>query len=432
MSSGQTLGLSYDSLLDYCGSYFEQIKDHRGKNSSIRLSDQLKSAYAMFSLKYPSMLMLEQGRLKDEEKNLRSLFGIKKIPSDTTMRETLDEVSPDVLQGMFGGLVQRVKANKKLSRYEVLGGHLLCAMDGVSFFSSNKIHCEHCQQKKSRDGSVCYSHAMLCGVLIHPDCAEVIPLGAEPINRQDGALKNDHELVAAKRLWTRLWDTYADQKFLHTGDALFANGPMIRSMEERGHAYLLNVKPDSHEVLFAHYEHPQHRHAYQKKQYSTKDKELIELEFCNGLPLNNSAGDVRVNFLIARVTKKGKTTTFTWVTNVKITAGNVLSLCRFARARWKIENETFNTLKNQGYHFEHNYGHGKKHLCNTLAILMMIAFLIDQIQQMSSKVFIAILKIVKTKTRLWEDMRAVFKLIPCNSFKHLFDVLLAKHSVRKI
>ena len=72
--------------------------------------------------------------------------------------------------------------------------------------------------------------------------------------------------------------------------------------------------------------------------------------------------------------KNGKTTTFTWVTNVKITAGNVLSLCRFARARWKIENETFNTLKNQGYNFEHNYGHGKKHLCNTLAILMMIAF----------------------------------------------------------
>jgi hypothetical protein len=432
MSSGQSMGLSYDSLLEYCGSYFEQVKDHRRRNTSIRLSDQLKSAYAMFSLKYPSMLMLEQGRLKDEEKNLRSLFGIKKIPSDTTMRETLDEVSPEVLQGMFGGLVQRVKANKKLSRYEVLGGHLLCAMDGVSFFSSNKIHCESCQQKKSRDGSIGYSHAMLCGVLIHPDCSEVIPLGAEPINRQDGALKNDHELVAAKRLWTRLWDTYPDQKFLHTGDALFANGPMIRSMEERDQAYLLNVKPDSHEVLFAHYAHPQHRHAYQKKQYSTPDKEQIELEFCNGLPLNNSAGDVRVNFLIARVTKKGKTTTFTWVTNVKITAGNALALCRYGRARWKIENETFNTLKNQGYNFEHNYGHGKKHLCNTLAILMMIAFLVDQIQQMTGKVFIAILKIVKTKTRLWEDMRAVFKLIPCNSFKHLFDVLLAKHSVRKI
>jgi hypothetical protein len=26
------------------------------------------------------------------------------------------------------------------------------------------------------------------------------------------------------------------------------------------------------------------------------------------------------------------------------------------------DNETFNTLKNQGYHIEHNYGHGEKNL----------------------------------------------------------------------
>jgi Transposase DDE domain len=431
MSGSESKGISYDSLVDYCGSYFGQIEDHRRSNASISLSDQLKSAYAMFALKYPSMLMLEKGRFKEEDGNLRHLFGIKKIPSDTTMRQTLDGLNPEQLHGLFSGIIQRVEANKKLSAYKVLNDYLLCAMDGVSFFDSTKIHCENCQQKKTRDGVVHYSHAMLCGVLIHPERQEVLPLGAEPINRQDGELKNDHELVAAKRLWSRLWDAYSEHKFLHTGDALFANAPMIRSIEEAGHAYLLNVKPDSHELLFAHYQHAEHRHAYQKKQYTTPDNEHIELEFCNDLPLNNSAGDVRVNFLIARVTKKGKTTTFTWVSNLKITAGNALALCRFGRSRWKIENETFNTLKNQGYHFEHNYGHGEKHLCNTLAILMMIAFLVDQIQQMTSKVFASVLKIVKTKARLWEDMRAVFKLVPCKSFKQLWDVLLAKHSLRR-
>jgi hypothetical protein len=39
-----------------------------------------------------------------------------------------------------------------------------------------------------------------------------------------------------------------------------------------------------------------------------------------------------------------------------------MTLMRGARARWKIENETFNTLKNQGYHFEHNFGHGDQPL----------------------------------------------------------------------
>ena len=53
---------------------------------------------------------------------------------------------------------------------------------------------------------------------------------------------------------------------------------------------------------------------------------------------------------------------------------------RAGRARWKVENETFNTLKNQGYHFEHNYGHGQQHLSVVLAMLMMLAFLLDQVQ----------------------------------------------------
>ena len=48
---------------------------------------------------------------------------------------------------------------------------------------------------------------------------------------------------------------------------------------------------------------------------------------------------------------------------------------RAGRARWKIENETFNTLKNQGYCFEHNFGHGKKNLSTVFAL--MLAFLLN-------------------------------------------------------
>ena len=64
-----------------------------------------------------------------------------------------------------------------------------------------------------------------------------------------------------------------------------------------------------------------------------------------------------------------------------------MQLMRAGRARWKIENETFNTLKNQGYCFEHNFVHGKKNLSTVFAFLMMLAFLIDQIQQRCCKLF---------------------------------------------
>ena len=81
---------------------------------------------------------------------------------------------------------------------------------------------------------------------------------------------------------------------------------------------------------------------------------------------------------------------------------------RGGRARWKVENETFNTLKNQGYNLEHNYGHGKQHLSTVFATLTMLAFLIDQVQEHSCRLFKAARARFASRTALWERMRAFF------------------------
>ena len=84
---------------------------------------------------------------------------------------------------------------------------------------------------------------------------------------------------------------------------------------------------------------------------------------------------------------------------------------RGGRARWKVENETFNTLKNQGYHFEHNFGHGHQHLSVVFALLMMLAFLVDQTQQLACRLFQAVLQKKRSRIRLWEQMRALFSTL---------------------
>lgn len=58
---------------------------------------------------------------------------------------------------------------------------------------------------------------------------------------------------------------------------------------------------------------------------------------------------------------------------------NVSTISKGGRARCKVENEIFNILKNQGYQFEHSFGHGNKNLNVIFAYLMLTAFLIDQI-----------------------------------------------------
>ena len=97
---------------------------------------------------------------------------------------------------------------------------------------------------------------------------------------------------------------------------------------------------------------------------------------------------------------------------------------RGGRARWKIENETFDTLKNQGYHLEHNYGHGEQNLSVVLALLMMLAFLVDQVQQLSCPVFWAAWNKMKTKCQLWEEIRRHFRTL---LFDSMTELLMARY-----
>jgi hypothetical protein len=107
-----------------------------------------------------------------------------------------------------------------------------------------------------------------------------------------------------------------------------------------------------------------------------------------------------------------------------ITKDNARHLVRGGRARWKIENETFNTLKNQGYHFEHNYGHGKQNLSVVFTMLMMLAFLVDQAQQRCCPLFQAVMKKVGSKRLLWERVRSHFYHFVFRSMRDLQEAVL--------
>ena len=135
---------------------------------------------------------------------------------------------------------------------------------------------------------------------------------------------------------------------------------------------------------------------------------MHRFRFVNDMPLNASRADIRVNVIDYWEVAPDKVQHFSWVTDMRVSKRNVYPLMRAGRARWKIENETFNTLKNQGYNFEHNYGHGEQNLSVVLATLMMLAFLVDQTQQLCCALFRAVWTKLGSKRLLWERMRALF------------------------
>jgi hypothetical protein len=123
----------------------------------------------------------------------------------------------------------------------------------------------------------------------------------------------------------------------------------------------------------------------------------------------------------------GKKKTYTWITDIWVTKENVKKLSQGGRARWKIENETFNTLKNQGYYLEHNYGHGDKNLSVNMVSMMFTAFLMDQIQQASCQKFKKAFTAMKERpSDLWEKILSIFKMCLIDSWDQVFTVIAEK------
>ncbi|QEG30383.1 hypothetical protein GobsT_51880 [Gemmata obscuriglobus] len=238
--------------------------------------------------------------------------------------------------------------------------------------------------RRHANGAVSYYHQMLGAAVVHPDSSEVLALAPEPIQRADGGTKNDCERNAARRWLSRFREDHPDLPVLVVEDALSSNAPCARDLYQAKCHFLLGVKPTDHAHLFGHVCQRQDQNAFEMAEdVDTKTGARRSYLWITDVPLNASNAAVKVTFLhLMDARPDGTHGEWTWVTDRAVHAGNVGQLAGAGRARWRIENETFNTLKNQGYHFEHNFGHGDNHLSVVLAHLMLVAFLIDQVQQM--------------------------------------------------
>ena len=241
--------LHFDALIRLVRRAFEKLPEQR-RCPAFSLADTLMAGLALFSLKDPSLLAFQQRAL---DHNLRSVFGLQAIPSDTQMRTILDEVDPDHLRAVFRDVFRQLQRGKILEDYVFLEGCYLVALDGVEYFRSDKVHCEHCWSCQHHNGEVSYYHQLLGAVIVHPDCSEVIPLVPEPIQRPDGQTKNDCERNAARRWLSQFRQDHPHLSLIVTEDALSSNAPHIHELMAQRLHFILGVKEADHQHLFTQY-----------------------------------------------------------------------------------------------------------------------------------------------------------------------------------
>jgi hypothetical protein len=418
--------LSADALFALLRKRFESVQDQRAEiQLTYPLVDVLMSALAMFVFKDPSLLAFVD---RQDDPSLQNIFKIEKIPSDSQMRDILDPIDVEPLNEAFADIFAELQRGGVLKSFRFFDGGYLVAIDGTGYFSSSNIRCPDCLVKKSKDGKTRYAHQAVAAVLIHPKRREVIPLAIEPIVKQDGETKNDCERNATRRLLQRIKKQHPKLKLTVTEDGLSSNAPHIADLQEHGYHYILGAKPGDHAHLFDQVidaGDDSRLHCVRTPKLDKKGS-YQETQWATQLPLNKSNPDLRVGYVgQSEMTAEGNIKSmFSWVTDHQVTSETVLQIAAGGRCRWRIENETFNTLKNQGYNFEHNYGHGKQNLSTVLVILMMLAFLIDQVQQACCPLFQAVLAKLKSRRSLWFRLRSAIESFAFRSYGEVLDAIL--------
>ena len=398
--------LSADALCRLVRSSCAKITDEQGEEVAMPLPDALMSACAMFSLKSPSLLACDQQRV---EGDLATIYGMPRAPCDTRMRERLDPVSPESLRPSFKRVFRQLQRGKALEDMVWLDGHALVALDGTGSFSSPTIHGAWCLHQVHRNGSSTYDHQRLGAARIHPDCRAVIPLRPEPIITQDGTENNDCERKAATRFIAKLRQDHPHLTCIIPEDRLSSNAPPIETLHDHGGPYILGVTEGDHTSLCKQVQAAEE--AGRVTSYDRHDRAAGVVQRCrfvNDMPRNASRADIGVHDIDSWEVGPDKIQHFSWVTDRRVRQRNVYPLMRAGRARWKIANATFNTLKNQGYNFEHTYGHGEQHLSVVLATRMLLAFWVDQTHQLCCAFCRAVWTQLGSQRLGWERLRAFF------------------------
>lgn len=414
--------LNADALNTSIRNQLDKVFDPRcQKNINLSLTDALMAGFAMFQFKDPSLLAFKR-RCQDENElqNIKNIYDITQVPAYSSMADVLDPIDPEQLRPAFLAPFKALQRGKALEKFQILGKHYIIALDGTGSFSSQKIKSDNCQVKTNKNtGEITYYQQVVGAAIIHPDLNEVIPLAPEMVSPQDGYNKNDCEQNAIKRWLPKFRNDHPYLNTIVVEDALSSNAPHIQDLNYYNMHYILGVKPGNHDYLYSHiYSAYANGKMVEVSFTDPKDPKKTHLfHFINGVPLNKSNPNLLVNFVGYKEITPTKTKEFNWITDFEITPENVWEIMRIGRARWKIENETFNTLKNQGYNFEHNYGLGKKHLSEVYINLMMLAFLVDQVQQLACPLFREVLKKLKVKKEIWDRMRSLFRSYVVDSIK---------------
>ena len=395
----------------------KKLTDRRtGRNGRYEVNDAAQAAFAIFFMQSGSFLAGQRHlRQAKGKSNAETVFKMERIPTDTHIRNLLDPVSPTEVEEEFRYLLAELEAEGNLNQWRVLDGRLAFSLDGVYYFSSQKITCRQCQRQQLGTGETQYKHSAITPVIVAPGCTHVLPYVPEFIVPQDGAEKQDCEVTAAKRWLEREGSTLRRYQAILLGDDLYSKQPLCTAVLATSCDFIFVCHREAHPALYAVVDAADglaRLPTLSQRRWNGRHGEIWTYRYLNNVPLRGGEGALLVNWCDLTLTHEETGAILyrnEWITNMTLDADNTPDVVACGRARWKSENENNNVLKNQGYHIDHNFGHGQEHLATTLLTLNLLAFLLHTIAHVTDKVYQQVRQALGSRRTFFNDTEALMR-----------------------
>jgi hypothetical protein len=402
----------------------------RGENSRYEVRDAAMSAFSVFFTQTPSFLAHQRDvALRKGKSNAESLFGMDQLPSDNQIRNLLDGVEPGETNGMYRFIWLELEQAGLLEDYRSFANQLLIVVDGTEYFSSKKIECGQCNHREQADGKTRYFHSVLTPVIAQAGNSQVIALEPEFMVPQDGHEKQDCENQAIKRWIERHGEFYAKRRVTLLGDDLYSHEPNCRWMGKYHLHFILVCKEESHQELYETVHFLATNQVLGTKvirRWLGTHAEIDTYRYTNQVPLRAGADALQVNWVELTTTHEESGAILyknAWITDFAIVDTTLEAIVRDGRTRWKIENENNNVLKNQGYHLEHNFGHGREHLSSLLLSLNLLAFLFHTVLELVDERYCAIRRKLSVRRTFFTDLDALLRYMIFSSWQDVLDFM---------
>ena len=400
---------------------FIRLPDNRkAKGKQYRMEELMMGGLSTFILKSGSRNQLNNDRKSGYfSKHYHNLFGLK-LPHLDTVNKELRRLDPAGLDQIKMDLMSNLLAQKFLRKARLLDQYYLVAVDATGVMSFDKRHCAHCLTKKSKNGTMTYFHYVLEAKLVTKD-GLAISLVSEWINNPSGEFnKQDCERKAFLRLSEKLKKQYPHLPVCILADGLYPYENAFKACEDNRWKFIFVLKEGSlssvqEELTLTRRSKPI------KTTYTVKDGWRItgayryhtDIQYHKKYTLNWVQCQETLRKTIVAKNKETCVDTkehcFEYLTNLTPGKENVRAIASAGRLRWKIENEGFNTQKNNDYELEHKFCEKSYPGLQNYYTLLQIAHAINQLIE-REKCITDVLKSrpKETITNLWKNLKGYF------------------------